>query len=423
MSATARLLDREPHAPRAERRGRPSRGALNRVGVAAVVAAIVAVAIPGHSPLLAAGADQITFGTPSGTAVLDQPLELTTTFTSPVDPRRVELLSHLPSEHSTTVEGALFRQVSGDSYSATLTDDGHVLPNTTLDYQFRVTLPDGSTALGPSASITVTDNRFQWKTLEGDIVRLHYYQGDDTFAQRAVQIGDAAIHGAEQLLGVTETEKVDFYIYADQDAFRDALGPGTRENVGGEAIAAIRTMFGLIEPSQINSDWVSILVTHELTHLVFNTAVDNPYHQPPRWLNEGLAVFRSQGYVPSDQALVAQAAGDGAIIPLDGLTGLFPTGDGFALAYAEAVSAVSYIVKTYGQDALVKLIRSYASGVTDDEAFTAAIGRDMKTLGAEWLTSVDATAPQPVGPQPAPPGPVPPGWTSVRVGGLLPLLR
>jgi hypothetical protein len=254
-------------------------------------------------------------------------------------------------------------------------------------------------------------------------VRLHYYQGDDAFAQRAVQIGDDAIHGTEQMLGVTETQKVDFFIYADQTAFRDALGPGTRENVGGEAIARIRTLFGLIEPSQINSSWVPILVTHELTHLVFNTAVNNAYHLPPRWLNEGLAVYRSQSLVASDRALVAQAVGNGTIIPLDGLTGLFPTGDGFALAYAEAASAVSYIVDTYGQDALVKLIRSYASGVTDDEAFSAAIGRDTTTLGTEWLASVGATAPQPFGPQPASPGPVPPGWSAVRVASRLPLLR
>ena len=40
----------------------------------------------------------------------------------------------------------------------------------------------------------------------------------------------------------------------------------------------------------------TIVVPHELTHLVFDTAVTNPYHFPPRWLNEGLAVYLSEGY-------------------------------------------------------------------------------------------------------------------------------
>lgn len=406
----------------------PSRARRGRTILAAlIIGALLGLVAPPPPRTLAAASDQVTFGTPSGTpsgtAVLGQPLELTTTFSSPTGPLRVELLSHLPSEHSVTVEHATLTTASSGEYRATVSDDGHVLPNTTLVYQFRVTLPDGSTAVSSEASVTVTDDRFQWKTLDGDIVRLHWYQGDDAFAQRAVQIGDAAIHGAEQLLGVTETQKVDFFIYASEDPFRAALGPGIRENVGGEAVTSIRTLFGLIDPSQINSDWVDILVTHELTHLVFNTAVQNPYHQPPRWVNEGLAVFRSQGYNAGDRGIVAQSVRASTIIPLDGLAGLFPTGDGFAQAYAESVSAVSYIVDTFGQDALVKLIRSYATGVTDDEAFTAAIGRDTTTLGNEWLASLGATAPAPLGPKPAPPGPLPPGWTALRTGRGFALLR
>ena len=42
-----------------------------------------------------------------------------------------------------------------------------------------------------------------------------------------------------------------------------------------------------------------IVVPHELTHLVFATATDNPFHEPPHWLNEGLAVYLSEGYTAS----------------------------------------------------------------------------------------------------------------------------
>jgi hypothetical protein len=359
------------------------------------------------------GAEGVTFGTPAATATLGKPLAFTTTFTAPVQPRRVELLSHLPSQTVQSVETAVVTTESPGTYRATVTNEGHELPNTTYVYRFRITMPDGSSGLGAEATVTVTDDRFQWKILEGELVRLHWYEGDDSFAQRAVQIGDEAIRGAEELLGVTESSRVDFFIYADQTEFRAALGPGTRENVGGQAVTAIRTLFGLIRPEQISSDWVDILVTHELTHLVFNTAVQNPYHLPPRWLNEGLAVYRSQGYDIGSRAEVTTAIRDGSLLPLDGLAGLFPTGAGFSLAYAESVSAVSYMVDTYGQDALVKLIRSYADGVTDDEAFSAAIGRDTHTFGGEWLASLGATAPSPLGPQPAPPGPLPPDWAEV----------
>jgi hypothetical protein len=188
------------------------------------------------------------------------------------------------------------------------------------------------------------------------------------------------------------------------------LGPGTRENVGGQANAEIRTLFALITPREINDPWVDVVVPHELVHLVFDTAVTNPYHFPPRWLNEGLAVYLSEGYKASDRNAVESAARSGDLFPLDGLVGQFPTGDGFFLAYAESVSAIDFLIRTHDQDALVALIGSYADGLTDDEAFTAAIGMDTAAFNDAWLADLGAVVPTKHGPQPAPAGPRPPAW-------------
>ncbi len=47
------------------------------------------------------------------------------------------------------------------------------------------------------------------------------------------------------------------------------------------------------------------------------------------------------------------------------------------------------MVRTYGPDALVTLIRSYAEGRTDDEAFTDALGLDMTAFGDAWFKDVN----------------------------------
>ena len=144
---------------------------------------------------------------------------------------------------------------------------------------------------------------------------------------------------------------------------------------------------------------------------MFDTAVDNPYHYPPRWLNEGLAVYQSEGYGAADRSAVEAATRDNSLTPLPGLSGQFPTsGDGFRLAYAESVSAIDFFVRTHGQDALVDLIGSYADGKTDDEAFEAAIGQDVEAFNAAWLADLGATTPTRFGPRPAPLGPLPSGW-------------
>jgi hypothetical protein len=299
------------------------------------------------------------------------------------------------------------------SYTLDPSAEGHILPNTPLTGRWRLIAADDPTdvEVGPPVRITYADDRFEWRTEAGDLVKVHWYEGSSAFGSRALKIGEDAVEQAAELLQVTESDPIDFFVYADRDAFYDALGPGTRENVGGQANAEIRTMFALIPTSEIDQAWVGIVIPHELTHLVFNTAANNPYHFPPRWLNEGLAVYLSQGYDPSDRGSVEGSASAGTLIPLDGLIGQFPTSlERFSLAYAESVSAVDYLVRTNGRDPLVTLIRSYAYGHTDDEAFTAALGMDMTAFGDAWLADLGAAAPTRYGPQPAPAGPVPDAW-------------
>jgi hypothetical protein len=390
-----------------------------RIGPAILTLALVLGSTAAALVPAVALAASATFGTPVASStfgkevVFDQPVELS------ARPDRVELLLTAPGGLGPNVTQVAAPTATGSQslHYALEIADGHIFPNTKLTAQWRLTF-GATTDTGPSTSILYADTRFDWRTKVGPLVRIHWYEGDDAFGTRALAIAEQGVKTAEAAFGVTETEPIDFFVYAEQTPFYDALGPGTRENVGGEAVAEIRTLFALIGPNEVDASWVSTVIPHELTHLVFNTAVKNPYHFPPRWLNEGLAVYLSQGYDSDDQGRVADAAGAGTIIPLTGLVGQFPTNaDRFYLAYAESVSAVAYLVKAHGTESVDKLIAAYATGVTDDAAFTAAIGMDMTAFDAAWQASVHARAPVKTGPQPAPAGPVPPGWSGAPPGG------
>jgi hypothetical protein len=372
--------------------------------------------VPGPSTTAVQAAGPATFGNPTAESSFTGGVTFSQPVTIDRDVARVELLLSAGTSAAQTVIPA---DVPAGTGAQTLTQrldpsvDGHVLPNTPLVARWRVVGADdpADIAIGPEIRITFTDDRFDWRTVSGDLVRVHWYEGGDAFGARALKIGEDAVREASELLQVTETDPVDFFIYADQDSFYDALGPGTRENVGGQANAEIRTLFALISSGEINEGWVGVVIPHELTHLVFDTAASNPYHFPPRWLNEGLAVYLSEGYGASDRSAVEGAAGAGSLIPIDGLGGQFPTTfDRFGLAYAESVAAVDYLIRTHGRDALVTLIRSYADGKTDDEAFTDALGVDMAAFGEAWLEDLGAAAPTRYGPQPAPAGPIPEAW-------------
>jgi hypothetical protein len=385
------------------------------LGIGAVALALAAALPPGRAA--AASGVSATFGPPSGTSTFGRGLRFEQPITIAGRPSRVEALVTLPRAEGPLVVDETAQAASGTLEYRLDTSNGELLPNTLVSVRWRVVAADGTSQLGPSTDVRYVDDRFDWRVQAGQLVTIHWYQGDDAFGRRALSIAEDGIVRAERLLGTTETKPVDFFVYADQRAFYDALGPGTRENVGGEAVPEIRTLFGLITPSEVDASWVRVVIPHELTHLVFDTTVRNPYHAPPRWLNEGLAVDLSQGYVGSDRGRVRDAVGGSTLMPLTALEGQFPTtADRFYLAYAESVSAVDFLVRAYGRDALVALVRSYATGRSDDEAFSAALGVDVAGFERAWLTDIGASPPSRAGPQPAPAGPVPPDW-STPVGG------
>ena len=392
-------------------RARPFAAALAVFAALAVLAATI-----GPAPVVAA----TEFGTPSARSSYGREIVFQQPMTIDAGVRRIEILVESPGSGGPYVAPVEFDAIPGRTTLDHRMDlaDGHVSPNTTFTARWRVVRGDGTSDLGPPVSVTYEDTRFDWRTVSGGIVRVHWYEGSEDFGRRALAIGEQAIEETATLLGVTESEPVDFFVYADQDAFYEALGPGSRENVGGRAIAETRTMFALVTPDAIDDAWVGIVIPHELIHLVFDTTVSNPYHYPLHWLNEGIATYLSEGYKASDRAAVEAAARDGTLIPLDGLVGQFPTSrDRFFLAYSESASAVDFLIRTYGGDALIALVRSYADGVSDDEAFTTALGLGVAAFDAAWRAELDAVEPTAHGPRPAPPGPLPPGWEGDPVAG------
>jgi hypothetical protein len=387
--------------------------------VAVLLALVSSVALLAPASVRSAPPD-VTFAQPTASGAFGQSLTFRSDFRASSAPRRVELLTTLPGDSARRVVQASVEPVADGAWRATVREAGHVVPNTTYEYRFRVVTDDGA-ALGPVASHTVVDTRVEWQRLDGQGVSVWWDHGDRAFAERALAIAEEALASASELLGVADLAHVDFFVYSDDVVFRQALGPGTRENVGGEAHPNIHTLFGLIEPDQVGSDWVEELIVHELAHIVFDEASSNPYAYPPRWLNEGLAVFLAKGYDDGDRAQVEAAARSGSLIPLEGLVGQFPTrAFGFSLAYAESVSAVSHFVESFGQPALAALITSFPDGRTLDEAFIAATGQGFQAFEDDWLASLGATRREPAGPRPPELGVQPDAWASPGSGALLP---
>ena len=364
----------------------------------ALLAALIGL-LSAAGPVAAA----VSFDTPSATATFLKSI----VFTQPYGGGTVasaSILIQFPGDAGPSVSEV---QAGSGTLAYTLdTSSGGVYPNTPITAHFEVVLSDGTTQVGPDIHITYVDDRYAWKVKVGKVARLHYVNASDSFAQSLLNWADGGIQKAAAFFGVTETAPIDFFIYGTQTSFQTAMGQA--DTVGGVALPEIRSCYALVTPGDtVYGQSVTVL---EVTHIAFGDATTNPYHNPPRWLNEGLAVYMSDGYDAGNRRLVSQAVRAGTLRSLFALSDFFPyDATRIFLAYAESVSAVDFMVRKYGQPAVSKLVQAYAKGATDDEAFKTGIGVDVAAFNTAWLAANGVTSTK-YGPQPAPTGPLPPGW-------------
>jgi hypothetical protein len=376
-----------------------------RLRVALVAACVVGLSLASAVP--AAGAS-IAFGTPTATSVFGKGITFEQPYSGGGSFKEVDIVITYPGSLGPSL--VKLENPGGGTFDYdVVTSEGQLTANTKLTARFRVVFSDGSVQEGPEVEVTYADTRFKWKTKIGPVVRLHWYEGSDAFADTLLGFAQDGVDNATAFMGADHPAPIDFFVYADEQPFYDAMGAGIRENVGGLAIPETRTLFALAGPGE--TAYAQSAVPHEITHVVFDEVTGNPYHYPPHWLNEAIAVYVSEGYGSSDRARVDNAARDGTLMPLAALGGQFPTSrDRFFLAYAESVSAIDFFIKTYGQSAVNDLLEAFGDGASDDEAFIAATGADMDAFDRAWMESVGAEPGSSFGPQPAPTGLLPPGW-------------
>jgi hypothetical protein len=375
------------------------------LGLAAAAAVALALTLPA-----VVAAASVTFGTPSGTSKFGTGVSFSQPYTGSF--AEAEIAITFPGDPGPTVTPV--DSASGGTMTFTLdTSGGGVTPFTPIRAYFEAILSDGSVVKGPEVKVVYADDRFSWKSVTSGLVTIHWFEGSNTFAQQLLSYGTKGLAKSAKFFGTTESKPIDFYVYPSQQAF--AAGLSVPETIGGQAEPFSRVCFALIAPTDLA--YGSTVVPHELTHIVFADVVTNPYHEPPRWLNEGLAVYLSEGYGADNRQLVSQAAKSGKLAPLAALAGYFALDQTrIYLSYAEAVSAVDYMVRKYGQAAVQKLLGAYAAADTDDEAFQAAFGVTVDAFDKAWMADNGVSAPTQYGPQPAPTGALPPGWTSTGGG-------
>jgi Peptidase MA superfamily len=361
----------------------------------ALLALALAVAIGWPSPIAAFSG----FGAMSANAAYGSQMRFSVQLPGG-PPDKLELLLRFTGSDATLV-APVAPGVSSAEYIWNAADRP-VTPNTTIAYRWRATA-GGVATLSPEKTLLYDDDRpgLDWHSARIGNATVHWYGNAEALARHFGKITADAATAAEKMLGHVLAGPVDIFVYDTHDDFFGALGPGAREWTGAATFPQLRTIFMWLQGG--SSSYLETTMTHEVTHVVFRDATANPFHEPAKWFNEGLAVWSEQQSAASEAATV-QSAVAGGLLAFDGIAESFPIGDQAArLAYAEGATMVQMIIDKYGRKAIADIAAAYRAGAGDAEALKAGTGVSADKLYAAYFASFGANAPTAVKPAVIPP--------------------
>ena len=158
-----------------------------RRGIAAVLVTAFLAGV--FATPVAAAAGFADFGKPSATGTFGHDIVFRQPVTVDRPIGRVELLVTFADALGPTVIPVPAPSGTGPidlTDTLSVADEGHILPNTPIRASWRIiaeeagggTTDPADVAIGPETSLIYADARFDWKTASGDIVRVHWYEGE-----------------------------------------------------------------------------------------------------------------------------------------------------------------------------------------------------------------------------------------------------
>jgi hypothetical protein len=193
-----------------------------------------------------------------------------------------------------------------------------------LDYWFQISLQNGETFTSPKNTFLYTDNRFDWDVIESAPLRVHWHTGDITFAQEILNIAQAGVQRAQQILPqVLVPPMVDIYVYQNGEELRDTLLASSQKWIAGHADPDLSVVLVSLPPGPEQRLEMERQIPHELMHVMMYYTDGNAYANLPAWFNEGLASMAELYPNPDYQVLLQNAYQTNSLMPLSTLQG-FP---------------------------------------------------------------------------------------------------
>jgi hypothetical protein len=263
-----------------------------------------------------------------------------------------------------------------------LLERGGLPVGATVTYWWVVEDEAGNVVETPEATLVFDDPRFEWRTLEGEFVTLHWVDGDEGFAQELLSIAEDGIDRLHASTGVAHSRQVQVYIYGSASAMLGALA-FAQEWTGGVSFSDYGLISIGVNPS--NLAWGRTAMMHELSHVVVREASFACGAELAAWLDEGIAVMNEGDQDPLYERIMEDAIDQDSVFALRSLGGDFPYDAQEArLAYVQSQSFVDYLMTLQGTEGLSAVLAAFRESGSTDRALEEAFGFDQEGLDRRW---------------------------------------
>ncbi len=268
---------------------------------------------------------------------------------------------------------------------------GEMPPGIDISYHWRITEADGDIVETPEQTLSWFDDRYDWVPLEGPNVTVYAYDVDPVFHQEILDSAERTITNLSESYGAELEQRVRVWAYTDKDHLYGALAPNSEPWIAGAAYPGLHIMMAVLPPGDLSE--VTRVVPHEISHQVLHQATENPFNTPPQWLDEGLATYWQESGRDRFYSYAMEIAATGEVPPLRTLNGTFPYDrDGATAAYALSLTAVMYILDTWGDEGMTNLLATFEAGVTYEDAIQQGLGISFEELDRQWREDLIAEA-------------------------------
>lgn len=274
---------------------------------------------------------------------------------------------------------------------------GSLPPGAQLWWRWRITDANGNETTSETKNATWLDEVHNWQTINQGMINFHWYRGDNAFAQDLMNAAQSGLEFNRTQSGLSTTEPIDLYIYANTSDMQDAMlyEPSW---TGGRAYPDYKIVVIGISADEL--DWGRNAMVHELTHILIGQSTFSCLGSIPTWLNEGLAMFSEGGLDAASQGQLDAAIRDNTLLSLRSMSsGFGELSDKVNLSYSQSYSVVKYLIETYGQEKMTSLLTLLRDGTAIDDALQQTYGFDTDGLEDGWRQAVGAQ-PQVVSAQP-----------------------